>query len=90
MLSRISSRGEGRVEFGRIHLHWSEFYVGIVQRPRMYVAFILFYGQAIRKVIVPKELCMMKEATTENLIEHINTSTMSISLGKRKQDTNHL
>ena len=48
----LSAVGEGRVEFGRKRCRRLDFYVGIVQRLRMYVAFILFYGQAVGKIIL--------------------------------------
>ena len=47
----LSAVGEGRVEFGRKRCRRLDFYVGIVQRLRMYVAFILFYGQAVGKIM---------------------------------------
>ena len=52
----LSAVGEGRVEFGRKRCRRLDFYVGIVQRLRMYVAFILFYGQAVGKIIHWRDL----------------------------------
>jgi hypothetical protein len=52
VLSRISRRGEGRVEFGRKRRRWSGFYVGIVQKPRMYVAFNYFTVRPSEKLYI--------------------------------------